>query len=49
MCLMKYLLNTIQPNNQFTTRLNELFIKYPNVEPKILEIKSDCDKEPLWQ
>ncbi|WP_298262388.1 Abi family protein [uncultured Lutibacter sp.] len=49
MCLMKYLLNTIQPNNQFTTRLNDLFIKYPNVDPNALGMKPDWNKEPLWQ
>lgn len=49
MCLMKYLLNTIQPNNQFTIRLNNLFIKYPNVDPNALGMKTDWDKEPLWQ
>ncbi|SFN80868.1 Abortive infection bacteriophage resistance protein [Bizionia echini] len=49
MCLMKYLLNTIQPNNQFTTRLNDLFIKYPNVDPNALGMKLNWQKEPLWQ
>lgn len=49
MCLMKYLLNTIQPNNQFTTRLNDLFVKYPNVDPNALGMKPNWQKEPLWQ
>jgi abortive infection bacteriophage resistance protein len=49
MCLMKYLINTIQPDNNFTRRLNELFIKYPNVDPNALGMKPDWQKEPLWK
>ncbi len=49
MCLMKYLINTIQPNNQFTIRLNDLFFKYPNVDPNALGMKPNWQKEPLWQ
>lgn len=49
MCLMKYLINTIQPNNNFTSRLNDLFIKYPNVDPNALGMKPNWQLEPLWQ
>src|SRR5690554_3077536 len=49
MCLMKYLLNTIHPNNDFTCRLNQLFIKYPNVDPNALGIKLNWEQEPLWK
>jgi abortive infection bacteriophage resistance protein len=49
MCLMKYLVNTIQPNNNFTNRLNDLFVKYPNVDPNALGMKPNWQKEPLWK
>ncbi len=49
LCLMKYLLNTIQPNNAFTTKLNTLFVKYPNVDENALGMKPNWQKEPLWQ
>jgi len=49
MCLMKYLLNTIHPNNDFSNRLNDLFIKYPNVDPNALGMKPNWQQEPLWQ
>ncbi|HET8885378.1 MAG TPA: Abi family protein [Salinimicrobium sp.] len=49
MCLMRYLLNTIQPNNNFTLRLNELFEKYPNVDPSALGMKPHWQEEPLWK
>ncbi|MBB6679942.1 Abi family protein [Aequorivita sp. 609] len=48
-CLMQYLLNTIQPKNGFSTQLNELFKKYPNVDPNALGIKPQWQKEPLWK
>jgi len=49
LCLMKYLLNTIQPNNTFTTKLDALFIKYPNVDVNALGMKPNWQQEPLWQ
>ena len=49
MCLMKYMLNTIQPNNEFTLRLGKLFTKYPNVDPKALDMKPNWQQEPLWK
>ncbi len=49
LCLMKYMLNTIQPNNSFTTKLNSLFVKYPNVDPTALGMKTNWQNEPLWK
>ena len=49
LCLMKYVLNTIQPNNDFTSRLDTLFIKYPNVDSNALDMKPNWQQEPLWQ
>ena len=48
MCLMKYLLNTIEPTNTFTQKLNSLFIKYSNVDPNALGMKPHWQDEPLW-
>ncbi len=48
MCLMKYMLNTIQPNNNFKEKLSNLFDKYPNVDPNALGMKPDWQNEPLW-
>lgn len=49
LCLMKYLLNIIQPQNAFTAKLYGLFEKYPNLDPNALGMKSNWDKEPLWE
>jgi abortive infection bacteriophage resistance protein len=48
LCLMKYILNTIYPNNNFTNRLNDLILKYPNVDPNALGMKPNWQQEPLW-
>lgn len=48
LCLMKYLLNTIKPND-FTDRLSALFEKYPNVDPDALGMKPNWQSEELWQ
>lgn len=49
MCLMKYLLNTIQPNNDFTQQLDNLFATYTNVDPVALGMKPNWQQEPLWK
>lgn len=49
MCLMKYMLNTIIPKNEFTHKLKNLFDKYPNVDPNALGMKPDWQNEPLWK
>lgn len=48
LCIMKYLLNTIEPDNQFTFRLKSLFKKYPNVDSKALGMKPNWAQEELW-
>lgn len=49
MCLMKYMLNVIQPNNDFTQQLDNLFSTYPNVDPHALGMKPNWQQEPLWK
>ncbi len=49
MCLMKYMLNTIKPDNDFTIRLYALFIKYPNIDLNALDMKPNWQNEPLWK
>ncbi|MBC7653382.1 MAG: Abi family protein [Oligoflexus sp.] len=48
LCCMKYLLNIIKPDNQFSEKLVLLMDKYPSVDPKALGLKGNWDKEPLW-
>jgi abortive infection bacteriophage resistance protein len=48
LCLMKYLLNIVTPENHFTIKLKELFDKYPNVDPSALGMKKYWQNESLW-
>jgi len=48
LCIMKYLLNIVQPENHFTERLYILFEKYPNVDRNALGMKPDWQEEALW-
>jgi abortive infection bacteriophage resistance protein len=49
LCCMKYLLNIIQPENNFTLCLNNMLIKYQNVDPHALGLKNNWQNEPLWK
>jgi abortive infection bacteriophage resistance protein len=49
LCCMKYLLNIVNPENNFTIKLIELLIKYPNIDPHALGLKTNWQLEPLWQ
>lgn len=49
LCCMKYILDIVQPQNQFKTRLIYLFQKYPNVDQNALGMKYNWENEPLWQ
>lgn len=49
LCIMKYLLDRIQPENNFSERLNTLFVKYPNVDPNAIGMKPNWVNENLWK
>ena len=49
LCLMKYLLNVVVPENHFTEKLIHLFKKYPNVDPNALGMKENWVDEELWK
>ncbi|MBC9797298.1 Abi family protein [Sinomicrobium weinanense] len=49
LCIMKYLLNIVQPGNTFTENLHELMQKYSNIDENALGIKPEWTKEPLWR
>ena len=49
LCLMKYILNIIQPQNNFKEELIGLFLKYPNIDPNALGMKLNWQQEKLWE
>lgn len=48
LCIMRYLVNIIAPENSFSTKLQELFSKYPSVDPQALGMLAGWTEEPLW-
>ena len=49
LCCMKYLLNSIDPGNEFSLKLESLLEKYPNIDPNALGLKPNWQNELLWQ
>lgn len=48
-CMIKYLLNTINPNNTFKEKLDILFEKYPLIDKKAMGYTENWNNEPLWK
>jgi len=49
LCIMRYMLNIIVPDNSFSSKLQELIKKYPNVDPTALGLTENWEQEPLWK
>jgi len=49
LCIMRYMLNIIVPDNSFSSKLQELLKKYPNIDPNALGLKPNWENEPLWK
>ena len=48
-CIIKYLLFTVSPNNTFTQKLKSLLEEYPTIDTKAMGFPADWQDEPLWQ
>lgn len=48
-CCMKYLLDVISPGHHITSKLTDLFTKYPSVDLNALGFPPAWKSEPLWQ
>jgi abortive infection bacteriophage resistance protein len=49
LCCIKYLLNTVSPDNSLTTQLVSLFDQYPAIDGKALGFEDSWSAEALWQ
>ncbi|HTM67181.1 MAG TPA: Abi family protein [Flavipsychrobacter sp.] len=49
LCMLRYLLQTVNPNTNFTYKLKALFEKYPNVDLRAMDFPKNWEQEPLWQ
>lgn len=48
-CCIQYLLNIIEPQNDFKIRFKQLFIKYPHINKKSMGFPIDWETENFWQ
>ena len=48
-CIIKYLLFTVSPNNMFTQKLKSLLADYPTIDIKAMGFPVDWHIEPLWR
>jgi abortive infection bacteriophage resistance protein len=47
-CIIKYLLFTVSPNNTFAQKLNSLLAAYPTVDIRAMGFPAAWQTEPLW-
>lgn len=46
--MVKYLLYTVNPRNSFVDKIEDLLLKYPNVDVRAMGFPIDWKSEPLW-
>ena len=49
LCLVRYMLQTINPNSSFTARLKKLLNDYPTADIKAMGFPTNWENELLWQ
>ena len=48
-CIIKYLLFTVSPNNTFTEKLKLLLTEFPTIDIKAMGFPTNWHTEPLWK
>jgi abortive infection bacteriophage resistance protein len=48
LCIIKYFLEVVSPNNDMTDKLKTLLAKFPLIDIKAMGFPTDWDKETLW-
>jgi len=49
LCVIKYFLDIVSPNNDMTAKLQSLFAHYPTIDTNAMGIPMGWEQEPLWQ
>ncbi len=49
LCIVKYFISTIAPNNKFTKKLKDLLNRYPTIDVRAMGFPNDWQNEPLWR
>ena len=47
-CIIKYLLFTVSPNNRFTQKLKSLLAEFPTIDTRAMGFPEHWHTEPLW-
>ena len=48
-CIIKYFLNVISPDNDMLAKLRWLFVEFPEIDLKALGFPQSWEMEPLWR
>lgn len=48
-CIIKYFLDIISPNNDFKKKLLTLFLAFPEIDLNAMGFNADWETEPLWR
>lgn len=49
LCIIKYFINIISPNNDMTRKLKTLLSDFPNVDPAAMGFPRNWEEEPVWK
>ncbi len=49
LCIIKYFLNIISPNNDFSQKLDELLGRFPEIDISAMGFPKEWRQEPLWR
>lgn len=49
LCIIKYFLNIISPQNDMTSKIKTLLTAYPGIDVAAMGFPRGWDNEPLWE
>lgn len=49
LCIIKYFLNIISPNNDMKAKIDALLLEYPSIDIMATGFPQGWEQEPLWQ
>lgn len=49
LCIIKYFLFSVSPNNTFKDKMHELLEKYPNIDINAMGFTANWENEPIWK
>lgn len=47
-CIIKYFIDIISPNNNMSDKLHQLLVEYPDVDTAAMGFPVGWEQEPLW-